>query len=390
MNKLKRNIRNFLRTQYHKLRKVFNRIYVDKITKNKVENNLIVFESFFGRSINDNPKAIYDALDHNKYNRIFLVNDPSKYPEYQCIKRNTLKHYLILRKAKILITNQRMPDYWQKQEQQVLIQTWHGTPLKKLVHDLESFMMPSAKSIDDYYAMFDQDVANWDYLYSTCEYTTEKMRSAFLYQKEILEIGFPRNNQLYNYQLDDIKKIKEKLGIDVNKKVMLYAPTYRDDMNVGVGNYYFNSELDFKMLKEAFKDYEILIRYHYIITKSNDYNNENVINVTNYNNINDLYLISDILITDYSSVFFDYSILKRPFFFFAPDLEKYESELRGFYLDYMHDLVTIPTTSTNELIELIKKQDQYDFKAFSEKYNFESNKDCLVKTLALIDTLTSS
>lgn len=360
-------------------------------TEGRINNNLIVFESFFGRSISDNPKAIYDGIDKEKYDCVFCVNNLENqqelFPDIKMIKRYTVEYFTTLRQAKLIITNQRLPKDFVKQPNQVVIQTWHGTPLKKLVHDLTTFDMPSADSIEEYFEMFDNEVPRWDYMYSTCPYTTEKMRSAFLFEKEMLEIGFPRNEFLYTHTKEDIALVKKELGIEPDKKIILYAPTYRDNLNHGMGKYYFNTELDFEKLKEAFPDHEILIRYHYIVSKSQDFKNENVINVTKYPNINDLFIISDILITDYSSVFFDYSILNRPFFFFAQDIEEYEGELRGFYLDYFKDLVTTPVDNTDDLIELIRNKDEYDFTAFKEKYNPEQNINCMVKTNELINQI---
>jgi CDP-glycerol glycerophosphotransferase len=349
---------------------------VNKYTQNKpLIDNLIVFESFFGRQISDNPKAIYDALDSKKFLKVFLVNRPQDYRGYNVARRKGLRNLYYLNRAKIIISNQRLPEYWTKKEGQTVIQTWHGTPLKKLVHDLTTFDMPSAESLEQYLTMFDKDVERWDYLLSSCHYTTEKMRSAFNYKGTILEIGFPRNDKLYKAKPTDITKIKKRLHIPADKKVILYAPTYRDDQNEGVGNYYFDSELDFAMIKKAFPDVIILIRYHYIINKSNDFENDDVINVSDYPDINDLYLITDILVTDYSSVFFDYSILRKPFLFFTPDIKKYEKNLRGFYLDFNTAFPTKPVLTTSELIEQIKNIKDYDFDTFSEKYNPIRNKN---------------
>jgi CDP-glycerol glycerophosphotransferase len=379
-----------------KLKSIYNRFLhrrlvslAHKQTKGQLDDNLIIFESFFGRSISDNPKAIYDYLEGmNKYDLVFAVNDINAYDnKYKVVRRRSFNYYKLLRKAKIIIFNSRLPQDFIKQEGQIIIQTWHGTPLKKLVHDLERIDMAMTNNIDEYFAIFDKEVATWDYLYSTCNYTSEKMKSAFHFKKEILEIGFPRNEFLYKFTQEDIERIKKKIGIDKKQKVILYAPTYRDNQNNGVGQYYFNTTLDFKRLKQSFPDSVILLRYHYMITESEDFNNPEVINVSKGYDMNELFVISDILITDYSSVFFDYSILARPFFFYAQDIESYQNELRGFYLDYFNDLVTKPVDNTDDLITLIRNKDQYDFRAFSERYNPKTNINCLEKTAVLIDRI---
>ncbi len=356
--------------------------------KKPIQKNLIVFESFFGRNINDNPEAIYSWLDKEKYECVFIVNKPSKFEGYNVVRRNSLEAYKYLRRAKIIISNSRMPALDHKKEGQIYLQTWHGTPLKKLVYDLNVFDMPSAESLEEYLSLFSSDVNNWDYLISSCSFTSEKFKSAFHFEKEILEIGYPRNQKLYDYTDEDVVRIKEELEIPLDKKVMLYAPTYRDNLNFGTGKYYFNSPLDFELLQKEFPEYLILIRYHYIITNSDDFDNENIINVSKYQDISDLYLISDLLITDYSSVFFDYSLLKKPFLLFTPDLEEYSNEIRGFYLDINNNFPTKPVLTTQELIKQIRDIDQYDFESFATKYNPETNKYNKEKIIKLIDDLT--
>lgn len=388
MKKLKKKIKKIRVFFARKVKKLIIK-YLELIDNKKpIQENLIVFESFFGRNVNDNPEAIYSWLDKEKYECVFIVNKPSKFAEYNTVRRNSLQAYKYLRRAKIIVSNSRMPALDHKKDGQVYLQTWHGTPLKRLVYDLSVFDMPSAESLDEYLSLFSKDVNNWDYLISSCPFTTKTFKSAFRFDKEILEIGYPRNQKLYDYTNEDIMRIKEKLEIPFDKKIILYAPTYRDNLNFGTGKYYFNSSLDFELLKKEFPEYLILIRYHYIITNSEDFDNENIINVSKYQDISDLYLISDLLITDYSSVFFDYSILKKPFLLFTPDLEEYKNDIRGFYLDINNDFPTKPALTTNEIIEQMKNINRYDFESFSGKYNPEINKYSKEKIVKLIDDLT--
>ena len=121
----------------------------------------------------------------------------------------------------------------------------------------------------------------------------------------------------------------------------MYAPTWRDDEFVSKGKYLFELKIDLDNLyKKLGDDYVILLRMHYLISNALDLSGyENfAIDVSNYNDVSELFLISDCLITDYSSVMFDYGILKRPQFFFAYDIDKYDKGLRGFYMNYMKDL----------------------------------------------------
>ena len=395
---LRRRARRIYKRLRKRVRRIFNRlmrpvkkiallVYRPILRYTKIENDLIVFESFFGRYISDSPLALFENLDHEKYRCFFIVNAPQKFKEYPTLKRRSFKALYYMSKAKIIVGNSRMTLNWEKKEGQVYLQTWHGTPLKRLVYDLTAYDMPIADSFEEYCEIFSQDVVRWDYLFSSCSYASEKFRSAFRFDGEILEIGYPRNHRLYQHTDEGILEIKEKLGIPAEKKVILYAPTYRDNQNDGVGNYYFDDHLDYELLSARLEDTVILVRYHYIIKQKNVLDYENVIDVTNYQSLNDLYLISDMLVTDYSSVFFDYSILKRPFFFFTPDLEEYEEDLRGFYLDMEHDFPTPPARTTEELIKQIERVKDYNFDSFFEKYNPGENKKCLAKTVELISYL---
>ena len=121
------------------------------------------------------------------------------------------------------------------------IQTWHGTPLKKLALDLEAVFMAGEKDISDYKRNFYNNAQTWDYLISQNSYSTEIFRRAFGFTKEILEIGYPRNDILFHKNnKEDIEKIKKELGLPLDKKIILYAPTWRDNEFHGNGRYKFN------------------------------------------------------------------------------------------------------------------------------------------------------
>ena len=135
--------------------------------------------------------------------------------------------------------------------------------------------------------------------------------------------------------------IKRKLNIPEGKKIILYAPTWRDDEYYGRGEYKFSLKLNLGLLKkELGDDHIVLLRTHYFIADHLDTTGveDFAINVSKYDDITELYLISDILITDYSSVFFDYANLRRPILFYTYDLDKYRDMLRGFYLDIEKDV----------------------------------------------------
>ena len=210
--------------------------------------------------------------------------------------------------------------WYRKREGQVFVETWHGTPLKRLVFDQEEVTSASPK----YKQQFYRQRQEWDYLVSANPFSTKTFRSCFMYEGKMLEYGYPRNDILYWPNKDQIAKdLRKKLGIPEDKKTILYAPTWRDDEHYGKGEYKFTLALDLKLMMEKLSDeYVVLLRTHHYIADNIDTTGLEgfVYNLSKYDDISEIYLISDICITDYSSVFFDFANLKRPVLFYTYDI----------------------------------------------------------------------
>ena len=211
-------------------------------------------------------------------------------------------------------------------------------------------------------------------------FSTEKFQSCFLYEREkILEVGYPANDPLYDVHLKKrAVELKKKMGIPLDKKVLLYAPTWRDDDRYAAGEYRFRLELDLKRLKQEFGDeYVVLLRMHYWVVDRLDLSGleDFVVNVSDYNDITDIYIVSDICMTDYSSVFFDFANLKRPILFFMYDLEKYRDVLRGFYLDIEKDLPGPILLNNDQVVRAIRNIDDVSVE-YCNKYNEFYDKFC--------------
>ncbi len=366
----------------------------------KVDDKTIFFESFGGASASCSPKAIYNYLIENK-----------DYKDYKCIWafKNPEKDHLIKRNKNLIIVKSKSKDYYKylskskywivnslldlsviKKKNQIYVQCWHGTPLKKLRCDI-TVTGSVLNTKEEVIKRNNLDVAKIDYFISPSKYSTEKFTSAFNLKnlnKEniIIEKGYPRNDKLINYTQNDINDIKEKLNIKTNKKIILYAPTFRDDEHKSGLGYTYKLNIDFdKLKKELGKDYVILFRAHYFIANSFDFNKykDFVYNVSDYDDINDLYIISDLLITDYSSVFFDYAILKRPILFYMYDYKNYKTKLRDFYLD----LKELPGPIIEKQEDLVKDIKQIDkvfnkykeyYQTFNKKFNpYEDGKSSI-------------
>lgn len=350
-------------------------LYRRIFTKLPINKKLVFFESFQGRSYSDNPKYIYEYMLENKkqYRFVWSLNDKQDIiGNPTVVKRLSLRYYYYLARAKYWVSNARMPNKLYKREETVYLQTWHGTPLKKLASDMDNVYMPGT-NIVKYKKNFQEETSKWDYLISANEYSSEIFKRAFWFNKEMLEFGYPRNDILYNKNNEnDINKIKEKLNLPKNKKIIMYAPTWRDDEFIGKGNYKFSLKLDLDRLKKQLgDDYVIILRMHYLISSNLDISEfkDFAFDLSNYNDISELYLISDILITDYSSVFFDYANLQRPILFYMYDIEKYRDQLRGFYLD-LKELPGPILKTTKDVIETILNIDEVegDYKKLYEEF----------------------
>ena len=250
--------------------------------------------------------------------------------------------------------------------------------LKRLAFDLNDVV----GGVSNYKDKFYRQKENWDYLLSDNPFSTEKFQSCFMYPKEkILEYGYPANDPLYAPDREErARKIKEKLGIPADKKVIMYAPTWRDDNYYEIGQFKFDLDLDVNRLEKEFGDeYVLLLRLHYLVVEALDMSKygEFAVNGSAYDDVTDLYLITDILITDYSSVFFDFANLKRPVLYYTYDLERYRDVLHGFYLSMEDDLPGPMLLTNDEVVDAIKNIDQIQEK-YKDRYEEFYNRFCCI------------
>lgn len=321
------------------------------------DRKLVLFESFFGRQYSCNPRAIYEymAVHRSGYQLVWSAAPgheqlfASRHLVY--VRRYSLKWLFLMSRAGFWVTNIRYPDWFRKPAHTVYLQTWHGTPLKKLALDLNSYS-------DTYKKQFVRDSAMWDMLVSPNRYSSQIFTRAFNFHGEMLETGYPRNDVLYQKNKPEpIRKIRERCGIPYGKKVLLYAPTWRDDQNLGNEHYRYEPVLNLAEMKHVLGErYVVLLRLHYLVADQMDLSALDgfAYDVSDYEDIRDLYLITDVLITDYSSVFFDYANLKRPMIFFTYDIENYRDQLRGFYFDFVREAPGPMVTTNSQLINAIR------------------------------------
>ncbi len=356
----------------------------------KTDEKTAMFFAFKGKSYACSPKAIYEyMLTDEKYKDfkfIWAFKEPEEHSDLEKNRNTRIVKYggkdycKALACAKYWFFNYRVADHIYPKKDQIYVQCWHGTPLKRLGYDLKN-SNNAMNSDEEIYEKYKIDAEKFSYIISPSKFASEKFASAWdlvntNMTNKIIEKGYPRNDFLYNFKKEEILEIKRKLDLPEEKGIILYAPTWRDDQHQSGVGYVYETQVDFDLLREELEEnYVILFRAHYLVANSFDFEKYKgfIYDVSNYDNINDLYIISDMLITDYSSVFFDYANLKRPMIFHMYDYEKYKDDLRGFYID-VEELPGTITKTEEELIKAIEgtKDCYYNekYRLFNEKYNY--------------------
>lgn len=364
----------------------YERRHYEKLTADTpIDEKVVVFSCFMGRSFADTPRAIYEAMcadpRFDDYELWWIFRE-SKLEQFQSdprlsrahiVRRSSEEYRKLLGRAKYWIFNARCPEYVLPKPEQVYVQCWHGTPLKRLGYDVEIDTNNALNTTLELAKRFEMDSAKWTYLISPSPFTSQHLSDAFGLAQErrpsvVLEVGYPRNDAIARAcETPEVlaatkKRIMEELGVPEGKKLLLYAPTWRDnDYKAGVG-YVQDTLIDFDLLERSLSDeWCVLFRPHYYIANEFDFTRygDFVFNAAAVPDINDLYIIADVLMTDYSSVFFDYAVTKRPMVFYWPDFEFYEGEVRGFYFDPR----TLPgpkCVTTEEVVTAIEELDAWD------------------------------
>lgn len=332
----------------------------------KTDPNLVLVNSLGGKRFGDSPKMIYDYLrSHEEYKHLRLVwsfvDDPTKFDTgCENIKMDTWTYFKTALKAKYWISNvniERGLDF--KKKATHYLNTWHGVPLKYIGND--------CPGRNDY------DMSYVDSFCYSGPFEFEIYQRAFKVKADnLLLSGLPRNDELYHVNAEKVAEMRKRLNIPEGKKVLLYAPTWRESEDGGK-TYNLAPPVDFKKWeKELGDEFVLLFRAHHFTTKHMKIQfNDFIRDASDYPAINDLMIASNILISDYSATIFDYCILERPIISFAYDFEEYK-ESRGLYIDLPTELPCGIVKTEDEVIESIKAMDyaaaSERTKAFKSKY----------------------
>ncbi len=311
-------------------------------------NKKIVFSCFHGMNYEGNPKYISDYLlkERKDIKQVWLNHSNEKFklnPSIKVVKWGSLRMIYELATANVWVDTHTKPYWIKKRKKQFFIQTWHGgLGMKKIEADMFNLTKMMKRNIKHSSKMTDLFISNSKHL-------TNIIKNSFWYDGPIKEIGFPKNDIFYSPKefLKGIKiKVKDELNLP-DKKILLYAPTFRDNQSLDVYN--INFEVLNKALKERFnEDFILLIKLHPRIKQLSEKmirENKLILDVSNYDNMQELIIATDIFITDYSSGIFDFASLRRPGFLYATDIEEYKKE-RGLYYD-LHTM-PFPLAENNE------------------------------------------
>jgi CDP-glycerol glycerophosphotransferase len=328
----------------------------------------IVYSSFRGL-FSDSPRAVYEALvargDDVTHTWLTSSTAEAAFPaDVETIPFGSPESIAALESADVVLSNDHVPLDWEKRPGTFYLQTWHGTPLKRIHNDV--LWAPEGRL-----AYLEHDIARWDALLSPNAVSTPRFRQAFGFTGPVHETGYPRNDLLSSPRRDEVRaQVRAQLGIDEGTRVVLYTPTWRDDLVFeGTGGRDFEFPVDLADFTDRLGgDHVLLLRLHSMVSdRLEAIEGMPVRDVSGHPDIRDLYLAADLLVTDYSSTMFDFSITGKPILLFPYDLAEYRDRLRGFYFD-LEEVAPGPLLSTSrELVDAIADLDRVTA-AHAERY----------------------
>lgn len=329
------------------------------------DDRLVLFSSFGGRKFNDSPKVIFEALREdkrfNEYRFVWAFERPEEFyvKGAECIRIDSWKYFKTALHAHVWITSVNIERGLSfKKKNTIYINTWHGAGTKKIGN--------ACSGRKDY------DFSNVDIMLVQSEFEKEIfLRDFQCNPKAIRMIGFPRNDELFSVSEEDVLLFRRYLHIPDGKRVILYAPTWRDSKNGGI-SYDFCPPINLEKWREHLSDeYVVLFRTHTFTTNFKMTYDDFAIDVSKYDNLNHVLAISDIVITDYSTIVYDCAVAKKPFICFGFDYDAYKEE-RGFYFDlneeYPGGVIKTEDEVLDRIAELRSGKDKELFDAFRDKY----------------------
>jgi CDP-glycerol glycerophosphotransferase len=336
----------------------------------------VVYASFRGWQYSDTPRLVHEELVRRgaPVEHLWLVRDGrcAVPPTATVLRSGSREHYEAMASARWMVVNEFFPDWFGRRPDQVVIQALHGTPLKRVALDVPHLRSTMRRSW-----RWAEQIANWQHVLSPNAFSTPLLRDAFGIVGEMVETGLPRNDLLAREGLG--AAVRGRLGIPERARVVLYAPTYRDHVVDRRGRYRLDHHADLERMREAAgPDAFVLFRKHPFVEEllPDDEGSGRVRDVSEYPDVTELLAAADVLVTDYSSLMFDFAVLGRPMIFFAYDLEHYERDIRGFYIDFRSDAPGPIVTSEDELADALRSLGDDVPALYAERYAAWRSKYC--------------
>jgi CDP-glycerol glycerophosphotransferase (TagB/SpsB family) len=294
----------------------------------------VVLNSFRGM-YSDSPRTLFEALrergDAHEYLWLAAADRIADFPaDVPTVVFASPEARAALESADVVVSNDHIGFDWDKSPGTVYLQTWHGTPLKRIHNDV--LWAPEGRL-----AYLDTEIARWDALLSPNPVSTPRFRKAFGFTGPVHETGYPRNDVLSSPERDRIRaEVRAQLGIADGVTAVLYTPTWRDDLVFAEGGGPQHTfPLDLADFASALgEDHVLLLRLHQMVSDRLEFApGAPIRDVSAYPDIRYLYLAADVLVTDYSSTMFDFAVTGKPIVNFTYDLDYFQDTLRGFYFD---------------------------------------------------------
>ncbi|PJN24578.1 CDP-glycerol glycerophosphotransferase family protein [Kitasatospora sp. CB02891] len=332
----------------------------------------VLYDVFGGRGYACNPRAVHAELARRQLplEHLWVIEDGQEQPPgpVRAIRQWSPEWYEALATCRYLVGNTHFPEFLRRRDGQVVVQLWHGTPLKRIGHR----MPENRTTVDGYLERLDREVPQWSLLLSPSPFATPELVASFGHRGEVLEGGYPRNDRLARPDPDEVAAVRRRLRVPPGRRVVLYAPTWRDDRRGAGDRFEVDLHLDLAAARAALgHDHVLLLRPHvHCVGALPD--DDFVRDVADYPDVQDLLLVADVLVTDYSSVMFDFAVTGRPMLFFTYDLEHYRDRLRGFTFDFERHAPGPLLTGSAQVVAALRDLDparyRENYRAFRERF----------------------
>lgn len=352
-------LRVFFRTVLEKVKYLFMMLASCII---KIDNESAVFSSYSGINYSDSPRYISEKIKEiSPQKHIYWIMgrsaDTSMIPSYvDIIYKKTIKSVLVMIKCKLWVFNDTLPLGVFKRKKQIYVQTYHGDRVpKKILYDQNNMIVNNYRTNK----FVINEPKTMTYGIAGSELGEKVYRTAFRFKGEVINVGMPRNDCLVNLNGEKVKEIKEKLGVS-DRKILLYAPTFRDNARKVQP-----VEFDLKGIREKLEQktgdkWIVFIRKHKATNTLEYTKGEGILDVSDYNEMAELLMISDMLVSDYSSSVGDFILLNRPILLYQPDYDDYKRNCRNFNFDLKESGYIVAYTM-DEIYSIIERIDDFDF-----------------------------